>query len=153
EPTPLVRSVCGTIRAPGPRRIFPQTRQGAVMPDQAAFAVFIQRIRAGEAPAAAELVRQYEPLIRRAVRLRLEDRGLRRLFDSMDVCQSVLASFFVRSAAGQYDLESPEQLTKLLVVMAKNHLISAARRQRSQKRDQRRNAPEAANNLDLVASR
>jgi RNA polymerase sigma factor (sigma-70 family) len=123
------------------------------MPDQATFAVFIQRIRAGDAAAAAELVQQYEPLIRRAVRLRLEDRGLRRLFDSMDVCQSVMASFFVRTAAGQYDLDSPEQLTKLLVTMAKNHLISAARRQRSQRRDHRRNAPEVANNLDLVASR
>jgi RNA polymerase sigma factor (sigma-70 family) len=123
------------------------------MSDQAGFAVFMQRIRAGEEPAAAELVRQYESLIRRAIRLRLEDRGLRRLFDSMDVCQSVLASFFVRSAAGQYDLDSPEQLTKLLVTMAKNHLISAARRQRSLRRDHRRIAPEEANNLDLVAAR
>src|SRR5262245_51868754 len=123
------------------------------MPDEATFAAFIQRIRAGDEQAAAELVKQYEPLIRRAVRLQLEDQRLRRVFDSMDVCQSVLASFFVRSAAGQYDLEGPEQLTKLLAAMAKNHLISAARRQRSKRRDHRRNAPEAANNLALVASR
>lgn len=122
------------------------------MPDEAPFADFIQRIRAGDEHAAAELVRQYEPLIRRAVRLHLEDRRLRRLFDSMDVCQSVLASFFVRCAAGQYDLDGPEQLTKLLATMARNHLISAARRQSSQRRDHRRNAPEAANNLDLVSS-
>src|SRR4051812_48336900 len=120
---------------------------------QATFADFIGRIRAGEERAAAELVRQFEPLVRRAVRLRLEDPGLRRLFDSMDVCQSVLASFFVRSAAGQYDLENPQQLAKLLVTMAKNHLISAARRQRSLRRDHRRNAPGAANNLDLVTAR
>lgn len=119
---------------------------------QATFATFIQRVRNGEDQAATELVRRYEPLIRRAVRLHLEDRGLRRLFDSSDVCQSVLASFFIRCAAGQYDLTSPGQLARLLMAMAKNHLISEVRRQRSQRRDHRRNAPAAANNLDLVAS-
>ena len=84
------------------------------------FTDFIRRVRAGDAQAAAELVRRYEPLIRREVRLRLEDRRLARAFDSMDVCQSVLASFFVRTAAGQYDLEEPGQLVKLLARMARN---------------------------------
>jgi RNA polymerase sigma-70 factor (ECF subfamily) len=102
------------------------------------FAEFVARIRAGDERAAAELVRQYEPLIRREVRLRLEDRGLCRLFDSMDVCQSVMASFFVRAAAGEYDLQQPAQLVKLLVSMSRNKLISAARRQRRQKRDHRK---------------
>jgi RNA polymerase sigma factor (sigma-70 family) len=123
------------------------------MHEHATFAAYIQRIRAGDERAAAELVRQYEPLIRRVVRLRLEDPGLRRLFDSVDVCQSVLASFFRRSAAGQYDLENPEQLAKLLATMAKNQLISAARRQRSQRRDHRRNAPDAAEHLGRIAAR
>ena len=79
------------------------------------FKELVGRMRAGDDDAAAELVRQYEPLIRREVRLRLEDRRLRRTFDSMDVCQSVLASFFVRAAAGQYDLDEPAQLVRLLV--------------------------------------
>ena len=56
----------------------------------------IRRVRAGDEQAAAELVRRYEPLIRREVRFQLEDRRLCRVFDSMDICQSVLASFFVR---------------------------------------------------------
>jgi hypothetical protein len=30
-----------------------------------------------------------------------DDRRICRLFDSMDICQSVLKSFFVRTAAGQ----------------------------------------------------
>ena len=92
------------------------------------FADFMSRIRAGDEQAAVELVRRYEPLIRREVRLHLEDRRLSRLFDSMDVCQSVLGSFFLRAAAGQYDLEQPEQLVRLLVTMARNKLASAARR-------------------------
>ncbi len=60
----------------------------------------MSRVRAGDEQAATDLVRQYEPLVRREVRLHLEDRRLSRLFDSLDVCQEVMASFFVRAAAG-----------------------------------------------------
>jgi RNA polymerase sigma factor (sigma-70 family) len=102
------------------------------------FGEAIRRIRTGDDHAAAELVRQYEPLIRREVRLHLEDARLRRMFDSMDVVQSVLASFFLRTAAGEYDLDSPEQLTGLLVQMARNKLASAARKQYRHRRDARR---------------
>jgi RNA polymerase sigma factor (sigma-70 family) len=108
------------------------------------FTEFIGRIRAGDDQAAAELVRQYEPLIRREVRIHLVDRHLNQLFDSMDICQSVLLSFFVRTAAGQYDLEQPEHLLKLLVTMTRNKLASAARREHRQSRDQRRTAPAEA---------
>ncbi|HET6575527.1 MAG TPA: sigma-70 family RNA polymerase sigma factor [Fimbriiglobus sp.] len=114
------------------------------------FAELMTRVRAGDADAAAELVRRYEPLIRREVRLRLEDRRLGRAFDSADVCQSVLASFFVRAAAGQYDLAAPEQLGRLLMQMARNKLASAARAQSRQKRDHRRAAGDEA--LDLTAA-
>jgi RNA polymerase sigma-70 factor (ECF subfamily) len=115
------------------------------------FADFMRRIRAGDEQAAAELVRRYEPLIRREVRLHLEDRRLSRLFDSMDVCQSVLGSFFLRAAAGQYDLEQPEQLVRLLVTMARNKLASAARGQHRQRRDQRRESAGGAEELAGLA--
>src|SRR5260370_4819279 len=83
--------------------------------DETSFFEFIKRVRAGDEQAATELVRQYETEIRREVRLRLRDGRLRRGFDSVDICQSVLASFFVRAALGQYELEEPQQLIKLLV--------------------------------------
>jgi RNA polymerase sigma-70 factor (ECF subfamily) len=102
------------------------------------------QVRAGDERAAAELVSRYEPLVRREVRLRLEDRRLARVFDTMDVCQSVLASFFLRAAAGQYELDEPGQLVRLLVTMARNKLASAARRQYRQRRDPRRLAGGAA---------
>jgi len=108
------------------------------MSDDQTFLDFIDRIRAGDEQAAAELVSRYEPLIRREIRLQLDDRNLIRLFDSMDICQSVLASFFVRTAAGEYDIGSTAQLVKLLVNMARNKLISAARREYMQRRDVRR---------------
>jgi RNA polymerase sigma factor (sigma-70 family) len=96
---------------------------------KASFDEFIRRIRAGDAEAAVELVRRYEALIRREIRLHMRDRRLNRVFESRDVCQAVLGSFFARAALGQYDLETPENLVKLLMAMARNKLATAARRQ------------------------
>jgi RNA polymerase sigma-70 factor (ECF subfamily) len=62
----------------------------------------------------------------------------------MDVCQSVLGSFFLRAAAGQYALESPADLIKLLTVMARNKLAFQVRRQRARKRDVTRDVPAEA---------
>src|SRR5262249_56000767 len=83
-------------------------------------------------------VRRYEPAIRRAVRVRLAGARLGNLLDSMDICQSVLRSFFVRAASSQFDLETPEQVLKLLTAMARNKLASQARKQHSLRRDNRR---------------
>jgi RNA polymerase sigma-70 factor (ECF subfamily) len=99
------------------------------------FLDLIRRVRGGDGEAAIELVRRYEPAIRRAARLQLRDPRLRLALDSQDICQSVLASFFVRAASGQYDLDSPAQLLNLLVVMARNKLISQARRPHVVRRD------------------
>jgi RNA polymerase sigma-70 factor (ECF subfamily) len=98
------------------------------MIDANAFHDLLRRVRAGDEAAAAELVRCYEPAIRRTVRFQLRDSRLRRILDSVDICQSVLASFFVRAASGQYELDQPEQLVKLLAVMARNKLATQARR-------------------------
>jgi RNA polymerase sigma-70 factor (ECF subfamily) len=108
------------------------------MSEEQSFADFLRRIRAGDQDAAAELVRRYEPVIRLEVRRRLNDPSLTPLFDSLDICQSVLASFFIRAAVGQYDLDEPEQLLGLLVAMARNKLACQRRRQHRQRRDSRR---------------
>src|SRR6516162_3956600 len=105
------------------------------MSETAPFADFLRRIRAGDARAAEELVRRYESAIRLAVRTRLTDPALKRHFDSVDVCQSVLASFFLRAAAGQYDLKDPSELVALLVRMAQNKLAGRTRFHRRQRRD------------------
>jgi RNA polymerase sigma-70 factor (ECF subfamily) len=105
------------------------------MSEQPDFAEFLRRIRCGDAQAAQELVRRYESAIRLAVRTRLTDPALKRQVDSADICQSVLGSFFVRAAAGQYDLTEPAQLVALLVRMARNKLANQARFARRQRRD------------------
>jgi RNA polymerase sigma-70 factor (ECF subfamily) len=108
------------------------------VPDDSLFSDFLRRVRAGDASAAEELVRRYASAVRVAVRVRLTDPALRREFDSVDVCQSVLASFFARAAAGQYDLCEPAQLTALLVRMALNKFSNQIRRCRRGRRDVRR---------------
>src|SRR5216684_6247091 len=112
--------------------------QESSMSEETAFVDLIRRVRAGDAQASAELVRRYEPAIRIAVRVRLNDPGLRRLFDSMDICQSVLGSFFVRAALGQFELDNPDQLLKLLVTMARNRLTNHALQEQAACRDYRR---------------
>jgi len=98
------------------------------MTTDASFADLLRRIRAGDAAAAEELVQRYEPVLRRMVHVRLVGDRLRRLFDSEDICQSVLASFFVRAALGQYELSEPDDLLKLLAIMARNKVVNKARR-------------------------
>ena len=104
------------------------------MAEDVSFLDLVRRVRAGDGAAATELVRRYEPALRVAVRVRLTDPALRRFLDSMDVCQSVLANFFVRAVAGQFDLDRPEQLLALLATMARNKVTNMALRERAARR-------------------
>src|SRR5262249_17510520 len=116
----------------------PPATGGSPVPEPFDFAEFLARVRRGDAPAAEELVRRYETAVRVAVRARLNNPTLRRQFDSVDVCQSVLASFFVRARTGQYDLERPAQLVALLVKMARNKPGERVRYHYREGRDARR---------------
>jgi RNA polymerase sigma factor (sigma-70 family) len=104
------------------------------------FIGYITRLRAGDASALEELVARYEPVIRLEARMRLRAPHLRAVLDSMDICQSVLKSFFTRAAAGQFSIDRPEDLNRLLVQMACNKSKEAARKEQAQKRDGRRTA-------------
>jgi DNA-directed RNA polymerase specialized sigma24 family protein len=107
------------------------------MADLARFHDPWDRVRAGDAQAAADLVRRFEPLIRHEVRLRMTDSWLARAFDSADICQSVLASLFARAACRQFDLTGPDDLVCLLLTMARSKVASKARRQRARPADDR----------------
>jgi RNA polymerase sigma-70 factor (ECF subfamily) len=105
--------------------------------EQEDFRRLIRDVRAGDPDAATRLVRQYEPEVRRIIRVHLSDPSLGRVLDSMDICQSVLGNFFVRAAAGQFELDNPQQLLKLLLTMARNRLRDQARRYHALRRDNR----------------
>ena len=92
-----------------------------------AFRTLLRDARAGNAQAAAVLVEEFSPALRRQIRMHLTDPWLRRVIDTSDLLPSVLGNFFIRLAAGQFDLERPEQLIKLLSVMAVNRIRNHAR--------------------------
>src|SRR5437667_3730741 len=108
------------------------------MSEETSFRDLIRRVRAGEEEAAAQLVTSYQPTIRRIVHVRLRDPRLRRVFDPEDICQSVLRSFFVRAALGQYQLDTPDQLLRLLASMARHKLTDQAKHHRAGRCDHRR---------------
>jgi RNA polymerase sigma-70 factor (ECF subfamily) len=134
----LTRS--GTIRIP------------AVLPISV-FDELMRRVQSGDPDAAAELVHHYEADIRLEVRvrLRIQDGRVRRMLDTMDITQSVLASFFAGVAAGRFAPKHPQQLLALLVTMARNKLLSQVRDQRRQRRDARRRESFDAAVHDVIA--
>ncbi len=108
------------------------------MPTDLSFDEVIRRVGNGDEQAAVQLVRDFEPVVRRVLRARLRGARARGEFDSIDICQSVLANFFVRAAAGQYDLKEPDDLIKLLLTMTRNKVAEKMRRQHRLRRDSRR---------------
>jgi RNA polymerase sigma-70 factor (ECF subfamily) len=108
------------------------------MPPDPSFDELIRRVGVGDEEAAARLVRDFEPVVRRVLRILLRGGRARPEFDAMDICQSVFANFFVAAAAGQFDLKEPDDLVKLLVTMTRNKLAEKMRRQHRLRRDSRR---------------
>lgn len=105
------------------------------MADESDFQSLLRRVRAGEEAAASELVGRVEPTVRAAARGPLDGLGLRRLLDSTDISQSVLANFFRRAAEGEFELRDENQLLALLLTMARNKVRDESRRQRADRRD------------------
>jgi RNA polymerase sigma-70 factor (ECF subfamily) len=120
--------------------------------DDRAFDDLLRRVRAGDQAAAAQLVQEYEPVIRRVVRIQLRDARLRRHLDSLDICQSVLGSFFVRAALGQYDLRTPQELVKLLSRIARHKVADQVKRHQRDCRDHRRVASGSPAERPLAAA-
>lgn len=121
------------------------------MTDIEEFQELIRRVRAGDEEAARTFVATYEEAIRRAARIRILDPRLAPLLDSTDIVQSVFASFFVRAALGQYELEKPEQVLSLLVSMSRKKLADYARKQAAARRDYRRTTPTKRGKKEAVA--
>lgn len=106
--------------------------------DAARFAGWLARLRTGDAATAAELVTRATPLLRRVIRARLTQLRLIRVIDPLDVCQATLASFFARLTVSWPPAKSADQLTALLVTMARNKIQDEVRRHTAGCRDHRR---------------
>jgi RNA polymerase sigma factor (sigma-70 family) len=104
------------------------------------FLTLLRQSRAGNEQAAAELMSRYGKHVQRVARSYVDGTPLQRVLDSSDICQSVMANFFLRMVAGQFELETPEQLLKLLATMARNHALKKLEYYKARKRDVRRDA-------------
>ena len=102
------------------------------------FPELLSGLRAGDRAAIGEFVSAYEPFIRRTIRLRLVRTSLQAAADSADVCQSVLGTVLIRLAAGEYELDSRQDLEKLLFAITRKKFAAMARHESADRRDRRR---------------
>lgn len=137
-----LRATVPLTAGPGAETLNGSLSTGNPMAALPALTDLVNRLRAEDASAADEFVQRYGPALRVAVRTRLTDPTLRRHFDSEDVCQSVLASFFARAACGQLEPDDPAGLLRLLVRMAVRKVGRRARNLRRLRRDCRRDLPD-----------
>ena len=75
----------------------------------------IDGIRAGDDRAVVELLKRYEVEVRRFLRFQLASPSLRRLVDSVDLCQSVFFAFVEDVRRGKHQSLSQDQLKALLM--------------------------------------
>jgi RNA polymerase sigma factor (sigma-70 family) len=103
----------------------------------------LRRVRTGDHAAAGELWVRFEPEIRRTLRVRLWQSGLRGREETEDRLQSVALLFFDRLDRGKLDqrldeLESPEELLNLLKKMARGKFVDWIRRYSAQRRGEQK---------------
>jgi RNA polymerase sigma factor (sigma-70 family) len=102
-------------------------------PAAPSFAVLLSRARQGDAEAANELCRQYEPRLRVVARVLLGP-ALRPLLESMDLVQSVHRSLFVGIREEKFDISTPENLIALALTLVRRKVARQWRRVRRQQR-------------------
>ena len=88
--------------------------------------------KGGDRQALDDLLRRYEPRLRRIVRIRLNAR-LRRVLESVDIVQETYTSAF--KAIERLELRSTASILQWLARIAENHMIDAWRRHYGQKRN------------------
>lgn len=94
--------------------------------------VLLRRISEGDAAAEEEFVRTYRPHLQRHVRAKLRLKRIRRVSDTSDICQVVMASVLIRSALGRCEIADSHAMRKWLARIADHKLIDLARRREFQ---------------------
>ncbi len=98
------------------------------------FSELLVQLRNGDKLAINEFVFKYEPFLRRSIRFRICKSNLQPVADSVDVCQSVLSSFFFRLTAGDFELATESDMRHLLFAIAKRKFLMLHRHESAAKR-------------------
>jgi RNA polymerase sigma-70 factor (ECF subfamily) len=93
------------------------------------FAALMARVREGDEQAAAELVAQYEGIIRRRAR-RLLGPALRVHLDSVDIAQSVNRTLLIGLRRAAFAVSTPEELTRLALTLVRRKVARHWRRRK-----------------------
>jgi RNA polymerase sigma-70 factor (ECF subfamily) len=94
------------------------------------FDLLLQRLASGDAEAAEQVFREYEPYLRMVVR-RYLPAGLRPKFDSVDVVQSVWVHVWKGLRGVAWQFADRDQLRALLVTVTRRRLVSRFRHYRT----------------------
>jgi RNA polymerase sigma factor (sigma-70 family) len=105
---------------------------------QSTFFQWIRSVRERDAIASSQLVEMLTPVLHRVIRGRLVRSSIGSLIDPLDVCQIVFGSFFARVAESWPRVESMDQLTALMIAIARNRVRDELRRHTAIRRDHRR---------------
>jgi RNA polymerase sigma-70 factor (ECF subfamily) len=115
-------------------------------------AEFMVRLRGGDPRAAAECFARYAQQLTRLAEQQLSRRLAARL-DGADVVQSVFRTFFRRSAAGEFRIDSSAELWRLLVQITLQKARAYGRQHTAGQRDVAAEAPDGAALLHEVVTR
>jgi hypothetical protein len=96
---------------------------------EAGFQKFIEILRSGDAEAVDRLLADFDPFLRRAIRLRLFDRRARRVVDTSDILQSLLKDYLSREGTDGAAASS-RRLRAYLTAAAKYKVSSKTRKER-----------------------
>jgi RNA polymerase sigma-70 factor (ECF subfamily) len=116
-----------------------------------AFTALLDRLSAGDPEAATQIFQRYAGRLIALARSRLDAR-IRQKVDPEDILQSVLKSFFVRHASGEFDLANWDSLWALLTVLTLRKCGYRTRHFRAARRDVQRERVPPAPDEDAHAS-
>jgi DNA-directed RNA polymerase specialized sigma24 family protein len=91
---------------------------------------FLAKIQGGDDCAVEAMLREWDPFLRRVIRLRLLDGRLRRAVDTSDILQSLLKDFLRRPGAGEPSEASPAELSAYLAAAVRHKVQTRWRKER-----------------------
>jgi hypothetical protein len=96
---------------------------------EAGFQEFFEILSSGDSEAVEQLLSDFDPFLRRAIRLRLRDRRARRVVDTSDILQSLLKDYLSRVGTDP-GATSPQRLRAYLTAAAQYKVSAKTRRER-----------------------
>jgi RNA polymerase sigma factor (sigma-70 family) len=91
---------------------------------------FFQVLQSGDQPAVEELLRQFDPFLRRVIRLRLIDGRLRRAVDTTDIFHSLLKDFLRPKKSSAPLAKASAELHAYLAAAVRHKIQTKLRKER-----------------------